>query len=77
MNNDELELELIGKFGLEKTITFCEVNAYLYNLLYMDVMERDEKLNLDFAFDYESNWWKEKGEELSKRVSNITNSLGE
>jgi hypothetical protein len=71
MNNDELELELIQHFGLEKTIMYCEMNAFMYNKLYEDVMERAPELNMNFAYDYEAKWWTEKHDELIKRMVNI------
>ena len=68
MNNSEIELELIQHFGLEKTIAYCEMNAFMYNLMYEDIMERAPEMNMNFAFDYEAKWWREKGEELIKRM---------
>ncbi len=66
MKNSEIELELLNKYGLEKTILYCEMTSYMYGLMYEDIMEVQPKLNLDFAFDYEANWWKEKHDELIK-----------
>ena len=69
MNNSEIELELIAKFGLERTIAYCEINAFMYNLLYEDIMEEQPEMNLNFAFDYERDWWQDKHDELTKRLS--------
>ena len=69
MNNSEIELELIQHFGLEKTIMYCEMCAFMYNKMYEDVMERCPEINQQFAFDYDRDWWKSKGEELTKRMS--------
>ena len=69
MNNSELELELIQHFGLEKTIMYCEMCAFMYNKMYEDVMERCPEINQQFAFDYDRDWWKSKCEELTKRMS--------
>ena len=65
MNNSEIELELIQHFGLDKTIDFCEMNAFLYDLLYKEHCENCPKDITDL--DYDAEWWKIKHDELLKR----------
>jgi hypothetical protein len=69
MSNNEIELELIQHFGLEKTIAYCEMTAFMFGLLYEDVMEEQPELNLNFAYYYEAKWWIEKHDELIKKLS--------
>lgn len=65
MNNSEIELELMLKFGLDKVVIFAEMASVMYDMLYKDVQSR----NIDDVceYDYERNWWKKKHIELKKR----------
>lgn len=65
MNNSELELELIQHFGLDKTIVYCEMVSFMYDLMCNDYMENNPGEPCDF--DYERQWWKSKYNELLGR----------
>lgn len=68
MNNSEIEVALIQRFGLEKTIYFCEMASVMYEMMYKDVMSRHFKDDVcDYSFD--AQWWKDKGVELKNRMN--------
>ena len=68
MNNDEIELELIQRFGLDKTIMFCEMVSIMFDMMYAHAITyKDEDDVCDYDFD--RDWWKDKHNELIKRVS--------
>jgi len=69
MNNSIIELELIQHFGLDKTISFCEMVSMMYDIMHNDVVERG--LATEFGYDFDRDWWKQKYSEL-KNIANGT-----
>lgn len=66
MNNSELELELIARYGLDNTILFAEMVSTLYNMMHEDMLSKGFE-TYECAYDYESGWWKDKFNELKGR----------
>jgi hypothetical protein len=64
MNNSELELELIQRFGLDATIKYAEMVSFMYELMCEDFMETNPGKPCDY--EYEQQWWKNKHDELKK-----------
>jgi hypothetical protein len=60
MYNKEILKELIRRYGVEKTIIFCEMESVRNSLLQLTTKEEDGPTE----FEFERNWWKENGEEL-------------
>ena len=68
MNNSEIEVALIQRFGLEKTIYFCEMASVMYQMMHNDVMKRHFKDDVcDYSFD--AQWWHDKHVELKNRMN--------
>ena len=66
MNNSELELELIARYGLDSTILFAEMVSTMYNIMHEDMLKKGFE-TYECAYDYESGWWLDKHNELLKR----------
>lgn len=73
MNNNDIELALIQKFGIKKTVIFCELATVMYDMLYTDwcknhpISKDHEPLPFDYTeLDYERDCWKESYERLSE-----------
>jgi hypothetical protein len=69
MNNSVIELEIIQRFGLDKTVSFCEMVSFMYELMHDDVKERG--MAHEFDYDFDRDWWANKCQEL-KRITNET-----
>lgn len=76
MNNSEIELELMQRFGLEKTVYFCEMASIMYDMMHKDVMKRHHD-NLELGlfkddicdYNFDADWWKNKHVELKNRMN--------
>lgn len=69
MNNSDLEMEIMLRFGSEKTTTFCEMISFMYELLHKDAVERGLASGEydEFDYGYDAIWWKDKYNELKDR----------
>lgn len=66
--NDNIKDRIILDYGMDKTIEFCEMVSMMYKMLHDDIVKKgydDMTLNI-YEYDYESEWWKNKCEELKK-----------
>lgn len=68
MNNSEIELALIYRFGLDAFLLYCDMISFMYNLQHEDALKRGMDTN-ELAYDYERDWWEAKGKELKERFS--------
>lgn len=68
MNNSEIEIELLQRFGLEKTVTFCEMASVMYEMMHRDVMKRHFKDDV-CDYDFDAQWWNDKHVELKNRMN--------
>jgi hypothetical protein len=63
MTNSEIEVTLIQNFGLDDTIKYCEMTAYIYSVLH-DEITKEEYDECDYGYD--ARWWRDKAVELKQ-----------
>lgn len=64
MYNKDLYKRLEEKYGRERMIPFCEIVSDMYTFLENDRVERGISIFDAPEYDYESEWWGEKFEDL-------------
>ncbi len=72
MSNKEILEDLIEHFGLVQTLLFCRMEAHKYEKLHLESVNNDE-VDVNQAFDYESNWWKQAYIDLNNKITNEQN----
>jgi hypothetical protein len=72
MTNKEVLQELIDTYGLVQTLLFCRMEAHKYEKLHLKSIENGE-VDVNQAFDYESNWWKEAYIDLDNQIKQEQN----
>ena len=65
MYNHELLNKIIENCGIEKSITFCEVAATMYDIKYNAAKTKDTLIE----FDYEREWWNDAYVQLKKDIT--------
>lgn len=67
MSNRENNIlkQLIADYGLEKTISFCEMSAFVYGEMYKDICDNPmDNQELVYEYDYQRWRWQQTLDEL-------------
>jgi hypothetical protein len=72
MTNKQILEDLMDTFGVIQTFLFCRMESHKYEKLHLESVENGE-VDVNQAFDYESNWWKEAYIDLSNKLNNEQN----
>lgn len=72
MSNKEILEDLIEHFGHVQTLLFCRMEAHRCEKLHLESVNNDE-VDVNQAFDYESNWWKQAYIDLNNKITNEQN----
>ena len=67
MSNEKVIEHLITEYGEVQTFLFCRMESHKYELLHLESVENDT-VDVNQAFDYESNWWKQAGINLGNQT---------
>lgn len=70
MDNSERTIveQLIALYGIEKTISFCEMNVFVYGKMYEEICQRTmDNQELIYEYDYQHWRWQQTLNELTGR----------
>lgn len=63
---------LISLYGLEQTITFADMNAFVYGEMYKEISEHPmDNQELIYEYDYQQYWWKKVYNDLTGKEEEI------
>ena len=66
MVNEQLVEAVLNKYGLEKTVIFCEIQTYVNRILMADFnLNHPEEVN---EFSFEKDWYAEKAYNLNQEL---------
>ena len=68
MYNEEIANMLEEKFGRREAVIFCQMEAMKNQLIAKDMKEKGITEYEPFDFEYDAQWWEEKGKELRKHL---------
>jgi hypothetical protein len=74
MTNKQILEDLMDTFGVIQTFLFCRMESHKYKKLHLESVENGE-VDINQAFDYESNWWKEAYIDLDNKIKLQQNEL--
>jgi hypothetical protein len=72
MSNKEILQDLIDNYGLVQTFLFCRMESHKYQTLHLESVKNNQ-VNVDQAFDYEANWWKQACIDLDNKTKQTHN----
>jgi hypothetical protein len=66
MYNEEIANMLEEKFGRKQAVIFCRMEAMKNALIAKDMKQKGVTEYEPFDFEYDAEWWEQKGNELCK-----------
>lgn len=68
MYNQEIIDMLEQKFGRREAVIFCQMEAIKNSMIAKDMKDKGVTEYEPFDFEFDAQWWEEKGKELRKTL---------